>query len=77
MDSKTHIHGDDFVIVGKDADLKWRREGLETQYELKTDVLGPSPNDKQQVKVLNLIITWTPHGIEYEADPRHVELVIE
>ena len=74
---RTYIHGDGFVTIGKEEDLAWLKQGLEKHYEIKTEVLGPSGNDKQQVKVLNRIITWTDTGIEYEADPRHVELILK
>ena len=33
------------------------------------------PEDLQQVKVLNRILTWDKHGISHEAGPRHVEIV--
>ena len=29
----------------------------------------------QEVRVLNRIFRWTSEGIEYEADPRHVEII--
>ena len=35
------------------------------------------PNICHQISVLNRLISWTEHGIELEADPRHVELVLE
>jgi hypothetical protein len=31
---RTYIHGDDYVTVGKDADLKWLRKKLEDRYEI-------------------------------------------
>ena len=50
---------------------------IEKKYELKTQVLGPSKTDKQEVRVLNRIISWKDNGIHYEADPRHVEIVLK
>ena len=44
---------------------------------IKTEVLGQGPEDKQQVRVLNRILTLTKNGVEYEADPRHAEIVIQ
>ena len=44
---RTYIHGDDYVTVGLDADLKWMKKMLEAKYEIKTEVLGPGPEDKQ------------------------------
>ena len=74
---RTYIHGDDYVSVGSDSALKWLKEELEKKYEIKTEVLGPDKTDSQQVKVLNRIITWTSDGVQYEADPRHVELILQ
>jgi len=74
---RTYVHGDDYVTVGKDADLKWLRKKLEAKYEIKTQVLGPEKEDSQQVKILNRILTLTNKGVEYEADPRHAEIVIK
>ena len=53
------------------------KKELEKIYELKTHVLGPGENDEKQVKVLNRIVTWTDQGVQYEADPRHAEIVIK
>ena len=39
--------------------------------------LGPDQEDMRQVKVPNRMLTWTKKGVEYEADPRHAEIVIE
>lgn len=44
---------------------------------LKTDVIGPGSNQKKEVNILNCIIRYEPHGIEYEADARHSELIIK
>lgn len=73
---KCYVHGDDFVTVGLDKDLKWMRAELEKAYELKTHVLGPDKEDLKQVRVLNRVLTWSSEGTSYEADPRHAEIVI-
>ena len=72
---RCYIHGDDFVTVGADKELKWMKQELEKAYEIKTQVLGPNKEDMQQVRVLNRILTCGPHGTSYEADPRHAEIV--
>ena len=60
-----------------EQNLKWMKAELEKHYEIKTQVLGPGPEDLQQVRVLNRVLTWTKEGIHYEADPRHAEIVAE
>ena len=40
--------------------------------------MGPSDGQQAQLKILNRIVTWDgTRGLVYEADPRHVEIVIE
>jgi hypothetical protein len=29
------------------------------------------------VRILNRVITWTEHGVEYEGDQRHAEIIIK
>ena len=40
--------------------------------------LGPRRGDTREIRVLNRYIRWPVHGDpEYEADPRHAQLIIE
>ena len=39
--------------------------------------LGPAEEDCHEAIVLNRIVRWTPAGLEYEADPKHREKVLE
>ena len=38
--------------------------------------MGGAPEDVKQARILNRIITWEELGIQYEADPRHAEVLI-
>ena len=50
---------------------------MEEKYELTESArLGPAPQDDKEVRVLNRIVRWTAEGVEYEADPRHVEQIV-
>ena len=72
------MHGDDYVSTGMPEHLQWMKKELEKRYIVKIQVLGPGKDDCKQVKILNRIVTWhDAHGISYEADPRHVELIIK
>ena len=72
---RTYVHGDDYVSTGKPQDLKWMRAQLEGRYTVKTQTLGPGPDNQQQIKILNRMVTWSDEeGLTYEADPRHVEI---
>lgn len=75
---RTLVHGDDYVSVGKPQQLQWMKEMLEQHYKIKTQVLGPGENEVKELKIFNRIISWDGNrGITYEADPRHVEIMVE
>ena len=50
---------------------------LKKKCEITTKWLGPKPEHSQEIRVLNRIVTWEQDGIGYEADPRHVEVMVE
>ena len=75
---RTLVHGDDYVSVGPPKQLKWLEEQLKSKYQIKTQVLGPDADQAREIKILNRIISWQgSKGIIYEADPRHVEIILE
>ena len=39
--------------------------------------LGPGVQDCKEATVLTRVVRWTNDGIEYEADPRQVEMIME
>ena len=71
------IHGDDFTLLGNEVALDWFRERIQEKFEVKfRGRLGPGNGDDKSVRILNRIVTWTEEGIRYEADQRHVEIII-
>ena len=74
---RAYVYGDDFVILGMPNQLNWCRKRLEEKYEVTVEVLGPDAEQCREVRVLNRILRWTDDGIEYEADPRHVEIMLK
>ena len=38
--------------------------------------LGPEEKDDKSIRILNRVITWKEEGIEYEADQRHAEIIV-
>ena len=74
----TSVHGDDFTTCGAKKDLDWFEDLLEKRYELKKGGrLGPAPDDCKELTVLNRVLRWTDSGLEYEADPRQCERLLE
>jgi hypothetical protein len=71
-----NVHGDDFTATADEGNLKWLEGVLASEFEVKVEVLGPGPGHKQEMRVLNRVLSWNAWGIGYEADPRHAEIAI-
>ena len=72
------VHGDDFTATGPKDQLDWFQKMMEDHYELTVGGrLGAGANDDKEATVLNRVIRSTDTGIEYEADPRQVERLLE
>ena len=70
------VHGDDFVAIGNEENLKETKETLNRKYKIKVETLGAGKEDAKEIRVLNKVIRLTQEGLELEADPRHAEIVI-
>ena len=71
------VHGDDFTFAGKDEELEKCTTMMNTEYDIKVRAkLGPDKTDDKEVTILNRCVSWTKNGIIYEADPRHVEILV-
>ena len=72
------VHGDDFTTLGNDDNLNWYEAELAKHFELKLrGRLGVGCPGDNEIRILNRIVRITDKGLEYEADPRHVELIVE
>ena len=72
------VHGDDFTAVGPKRQLDWFLAMLQGHYELTVGGrLGPGKDDDKEGRILNRIVRWSALGLEYEADPRQVERLLE
>ena len=71
------VHGDDFTALGSDKNLDWYEAKLAESFELKIrGRLGEGCTGPQQIRILNRIVTLDDTGLTYEADPRHVDLLL-
>jgi hypothetical protein len=71
------VHGDDFVLSGSACALDEVKAGMHARFLLKElGRLGGGPGELRELRVLNRVIRWTPAGLKYEADPRHVEILV-
>ena len=73
------VHGDDFVSVGDEKQLNWMKAKLQVRFEIKTKLVGggSSKEEVKEARILNRIIRWAGAGWEYEADQRHVDLIVK
>ena len=65
------------MATGKRRDLEWLERSLKKKFDCKSKWIGPRKEYPKSQQVLGRIITRTPEGIVYEADPRHAETLIE
>ena len=74
-------HVDDCCILGAPLDLEWFRGQLDLELITKVrGLLGPDEGQVRDITLLNRIVRYTPgtNGrpqVEWESDPRHVEII--
>ena len=77
-DVRVLVHGDDFTVAGSESELKYVAQVFQNKYKTKVrGILGPDLHDMNAITILNRIVEWTDGGIQYETDPRRVDLIIE
>lgn len=70
------IHVDDFLALGEEDALRWYEHAVGLKFEIGDNcMLGLADNDTKEARVLNRVLRITEHGLGFEADPRHVELL--
>ena len=77
MDIDLTVHGDDFLVVADLEQMRWIEGELMRAYEMTSEILGPEPGLRKKISILNRTIRWTEAAIEYEADGRHDDIIIE
>ena len=75
---KVLVHGDDFVTSGVQREVHWFEERLNERFEVKTQIVGRATDrgEVSEARILGRILRAVEGGWEYEADPRHAELLI-
>ena len=72
------VHGDDFVIEGGQEHLDWTKGVLANMYLVKvSSILGSECQDDKVADILNRVAEWRDDEVWWEADPRHVEKMLE
>ena len=71
------VHGEDFTFAGSGEERRKCTTMISMFYDIKVGgKLGPDKDDNNAVTILNRCVTWTKNGIIYEADSRHVEMLV-
>ena len=69
---------DDFTFCGEGDDLDWITVKMKEWFEIKVRaVLGPEEKDDKEVVILGRTVRWRSWGIEWEADEKHRNLLME
>ena len=77
-DVRLVVWGDDFTFLGRDLDLKDLQEVMSQWYEVKVrGILGPELEDQKEIRILNRQLRWEEGFLEYEADDKHAQTIIE
>ena len=71
-------HVDDFLVLGRRADLVDLRGALQQNgYECTGSVLGNGPEDASELKFLGRMISLREDGVEWRGDDKHVTAYLE
>ena len=62
------------MCVGNESALRWFHSALKEKYDVKANVLNEV---NKEVVFLGRGIRWTKEGIEVEADPKHVGILLK
>ena len=71
------VHGDDFLATGREMALHWLRRTLAAKFEIKAAIVGPAKHQEKSLTMLNRTLRWTPKGMEWIPDNRHIEETIK
>ena len=72
------VHGDDFTFCGYEDDLIWVRDLMRSWFEVKVrGILGRDKKDLKEIVLLGRILRVCDWGFEFEADPKHREMVLK
>ena len=59
LDVSIMVHGDDFVAIGNEENLKTTRDVLENKYKIKIEVLGNKKDQASEVRILDNVVGIT------------------
>ena len=70
------VHGDDFTLLANDDEIQHFADELRKHFSIKLrGILGDGQGECSEIVLLNRVIRYTSTGIDWEADPRHSEII--
>ena len=77
-DLRCVVHGDDFVLAGLPRELGWAKRAVSDSFLTKeVGTLGDGAGEVPELRILNRVVRWCSDGLRYEADPRHVDILLK
>ena len=77
-DLRCVVHGDDFILAGLPRELGWARRAVSDSFLTKeVGTLGDGAGEVPELRILNRVVRWCSDGLRYEADPRHVDILLK
>ena len=78
LQTRALVHGDDFVIAGPDAGIRYIQRKMMEWYEVKIRaILGTTAGDDKEIVILGRTVRWGRLRVEIEADVKHGEIIRE
>ena len=71
------MHGDGFVFTGLRSQLEWLIKQFGKEYSCKTELIGMDADLPKSARFLNRVISFSDDGINFEADQRLVEAIVD
>lgn len=72
------VHGADFTFCGERGVLDWIEGLMMRWFEVQVRArLGHEPGDDKYIGLLGRRIAWKEDAIEYQADPKHRQIVLD
>ena len=70
-------HVDDFLCSGERSDQRWLKKEISKEFEIKGEIIGSKLNEVRESQFLGRTIRWKSEGYEYEANEKHVRILLE
>ncbi len=72
------VCGDDVPFSGVSLDLDWLDKSMQDWFEVKVRARpGPEERVDKDISIQGRVVKCRSWGIEYQADPRHTQIVLE